>query len=92
MKGAVKASGIDGFVSAAFPLGSVVGDAMPGAPALAPRGEFSVGVKTLTIINTDVVDVLGSTEEIPFPLYDRSLTVEVWYPGHFIGDGSGVGV
>jgi predicted dienelactone hydrolase len=76
----VGAQGVDEFVSAANPPGLVVGDAMPGAPALAPRGDLSVGVKTLTITNPNEIDVLSSTEEVPFPLYDRSMTVEVWYP------------
>jgi predicted dienelactone hydrolase len=66
--------------------GSVVGDAMPGAPALANRGEIKVGVKTLTIVNTEVVDVLGSTEKDPFPRYDRNLAVEVWYPAQLKAD------
>jgi predicted dienelactone hydrolase len=78
--GIVGVQEVDGFASKAHPYGSVVGDAMPGAPTLASRGELKVGVKTLSFVNTKVVDVLGSTEKDPFPLYDRSLTVEVWYP------------
>jgi predicted dienelactone hydrolase len=57
----------------------IVGDALPNAPELAPRGKYAVGVRTLEVINKNQVDVLKSKAGID-PLYDRSLTIEVWYP------------
>ncbi len=56
-----------------------VGDALPDAPALAPRGEYKVGVRTLNLLHKNQVDVLNAKAGIA-PLYDRPLTVEVWYP------------
>ncbi|MEO1141803.1 MAG: hypothetical protein AAFW66_05600, partial [Pseudomonadota bacterium] len=57
---------------------------LPGAPELAGYGEFSVGVKTIEIVNPDQIDVLkidpAADKPDPLPKYDRPLTVEVWYP------------
>lgn len=55
------------------------GDALPDAPELAARGTYQVGVRTLALTNKDQVDVLNSKDGND-PLYDRPLTVEVWYP------------
>jgi predicted dienelactone hydrolase len=57
----------------------VFGDALPNAPELSARGEYKVGVRTLELINKNQVDVLNSKEGVD-PLYNRHLTVEVWYP------------
>ena len=57
----------------------IVGDALPNAPELAPRGKYAVGVRTLEVVNKNQVDVLKSRAGVD-PLYDRSLTLEVWYP------------
>ncbi len=59
----------------------VFGDALPDAPALASRGAYSVGVRTLRAVNPDQLDVLAVTPETPNPRYDRPLAVEVFYPG-----------
>jgi predicted dienelactone hydrolase len=51
------------------------------APALAPRGAYSVGVRTLQLVHRDQVDILRFDKSTgKAPLYDRPLTVEVWYP------------
>ncbi|MDP5085751.1 MAG: alpha/beta fold hydrolase [Yoonia sp.] len=52
----------------------------PDAPALAAYGDHKVGVTTLTFTNPGQIDIVntGQTEEPP--LYDRTLTVELWYP------------
>ena len=63
-----------------MPKGSVIGDAVAGSPELAPRGDYAIGVRTLQLVHKDVVDLKSITEENPRPLYDRPLTVEVWYP------------
>ncbi|MEL6718773.1 MAG: dienelactone hydrolase family protein [Bacteroidota bacterium] len=55
------------------------GDALPDAPELAARGDYKVGVRTLEFIHKDQIDILNSKDGSD-PLYDRPLTVEVWYP------------
>tara|TARA_R110000782_G_scaffold127620_3_gene219209 strand:+ start:698 stop:2002 length:1305 start_codon:yes stop_codon:yes gene_type:complete len=55
------------------------GDQLPDAPELSARGEFNVGVQTINLVNKNQVDVLNSKEGKD-PLYDRPITIEVWYP------------
>ncbi|MFD1145058.1 alpha/beta hydrolase family protein [Larkinella insperata] len=55
------------------------GDPLPDAPDLAPRGTYGVGVRTLKLTHQAQVDVLR-TKDGKSPVYDRPLTVEVWYP------------
>jgi predicted dienelactone hydrolase len=51
------------------------------APELAPRGTFAVGVRTVEIKNPAQPDILNFDKATgKAPLYDRPLTVEVWYP------------
>ena len=50
------------------------------APALAQYGKFAVGVKTLQMVNPKQLDIAKSKAGEPMPVYDRPLTVEVWYP------------
>lgn len=66
--------------------GFVIGDALLDAPELAARGEFGVGVQTLDLVNPQQFDVVSYTPGEDEPLYDRPLTVEVWYPA-LIPDG-----
>lgn len=61
------------------------GDALPDAPELSTRGDYQVGVRTLSMVNKDQVDILNSKGGKD-PLYDRPLTVEVWYPAE-LGSG-----
>jgi len=63
-----------------MPKGSVIGDALAGSPELAPRGNYTIGVRTIELIHKDQVNLKAITEEESRPLYDRRLTVEVWYP------------
>ncbi len=51
----------------------------PDAPELAAFGALAVGVTTLTFTNPGQIDIVNATEDVA-PLYDRALTVEVWYP------------
>ncbi|MEM9049358.1 MAG: dienelactone hydrolase [Pseudomonadota bacterium] len=51
----------------------------PDAPVLATTGPYPIGVRRLTLSNPDQVDILKVTEAA-IPLYDRPLTVEIWYP------------
>ncbi len=55
------------------------GDALPDAPELTARGAYKIGVQTLELVNKGQVDVLNSKEGVD-PIYDRKITVEVWYP------------
>lgn len=55
------------------------GDALADAPELAKRGGYQVGVRTVEFVNPDQLDVLNLAEN-PSARYDRSLTVEIWYP------------
>jgi predicted dienelactone hydrolase len=64
----------------------VFGDALPGAPELAARGEFAVGVRTLALVNPDQADLLAQLNGTADARYDRELTVEVWYPGVLLAD------
>lgn len=50
------------------------------APELAQYGKFSVGVKTLKLTNPRQLDILKAKAGETIPVYDRPLTVEVWYP------------
>jgi hypothetical protein len=51
------------------------------APELAARGTFSVGVRTLEIKHAAQPDILNFDKATgKAPLYDRPLTVEIWYP------------
>ena len=57
----------------------------PDAPALAHRGSFAVGVRTLDLVHKDQPDVLNISKETgKAPLYDRALKVEVWYPATLV--------
>lgn len=59
--------------------GFVNGDLLPNAPDLAARGRYGVGVRMLKLIHRAQPDVLHIKDGKP-PLYDRPLTVEIWYP------------
>ncbi|GAB2558657.1 alpha/beta hydrolase family protein [Spirosoma aerophilum] len=63
----------------------VIGDMLPNAPELSARGAYAVGVRSLTVVHKDQVDVLHQKDG-KHPLYDRSLTLEVWYPARIPAD------
>ncbi len=51
------------------------------APELAARGKYSVGVRTVDIVNPAQPDILNFDKVSgKAPLNDRSLKIEVWYP------------
>ena len=56
----------------------------PDAPDLAAYGQYSIGVKTLKIINPQQIDIVNinpdKSKPTNLPRYDRPLTLEVWYP------------
>src|SRR5262249_31365589 len=51
------------------------------APELAPRGAWTVGVRTVELANPKQPDILHFDRDTgKAPLYDRPLTIEIWYP------------
>ena len=50
------------------------------APELARFGEYDIGVRTLVLTDMNRPDVLNTVKGGETVLYDRRLTVEVWYP------------
>ena len=57
----------------------IIGDALPDAPALAPRGQYKVGVQTLDLVHMNQLDILNSKGGAE-TMYNRPLKAEVWYP------------
>ena len=56
----------------------------PDAPELAAFGGHDIGVRTLVVTDSGRPDVLNTRAGEPAPIYDRSLTVEVWYPAALV--------
>ncbi|MEO8683117.1 MAG: dienelactone hydrolase, partial [Vicinamibacterales bacterium] len=52
----------------------------PNAPELAAFGQYPIGVRTLTATDKNRPDVLNIKEGGPLVRYDRTLTLEAWYP------------
>lgn len=52
----------------------------PMAPELAAFGVQAVGVRTITVTDSNRVDILRTKPGGPTMRYDRSLVLEVWYP------------
>lgn len=51
------------------------------APELASRGPWAVGVRTVELQNPHQPDILHFDKDAgKAPLYDRPLTIEIWYP------------
>ncbi len=63
-----------------FPMGTLVGDPLPGAPELACRGSVPAGVRTLKFILPGRADVRAGLRGGRYPRGDRELLAEVWYP------------
>lgn len=52
----------------------------PVAPELASYGPLAVGVRTIQVMDRNRPDILSTKPGEPTARYDRTLTVEVWYP------------
>lgn len=52
----------------------------PDAPELAAHGPNAVGVRTVEVTNAGQPDILNVVAGQPAPTYDRTLTLEIWYP------------
>lgn len=50
------------------------------APELAQYGKYSLGVTTLKLVHPGQANIVRAKAAEPAPIYDRPLTVEVWYP------------
>jgi predicted dienelactone hydrolase len=52
----------------------------PSAPELAAYGTYAIGVRTIQATDKNRPDILATKEGGPTARYDRTLTLEVWYP------------
>ena len=52
----------------------------PNAPELAGYGPHDIGVRTIQVTDKNRPDILNTKEGVPTARYDRTLTLEVWYP------------
>ena len=52
----------------------------PSAPELAAYGAQPIGVRTIQVTDRNRPDILNTKEGGPVARYDRTLTLEVWYP------------
>ncbi len=52
----------------------------PDAPELTKFGDYDIGVRTLQFVDPDRIDIINTDRGGESAIYDRSLTVEVWYP------------
>jgi len=56
----------------------------PDAPELAGYGDYEIGTRPIDLSNPDQIDVLAlaaeATQPESLPVYDRPLTVQMWYP------------
>ena len=70
-----------GVVFAATPLAAEnrIDLVRPDAPELAAFGPYPIGVQTRDFTNPDQIDIVN-TNESATPIYDRTLTAEIWYP------------
>jgi predicted dienelactone hydrolase len=50
------------------------------APELAKFGAHTIGVRTLEIVDANRVDVVNTVSGSDNVIYDRNLTIEIWYP------------
>src|SRR6187401_1998702 len=50
------------------------------APELAAYGPLDIGVRTIQVTDKNRPDILNIKEGGPIVRYDRTLTLEVWYP------------
>lgn len=55
----------------------------PSAPELAAFGSHAIGVRTLQVTDRNRPDVSSTKPGGPTVRYDRTLTIEVWYPAAF---------
>jgi len=59
------------------------------APELASFGSYDIGVNTLEMVARDSIDVVDTERGSENIIYDRLLTVEIWYPADLGGSEPG---
>ena len=58
----------------------------PSAPELAAFGPHAIGVRTIQVTDKNRPDIVNTKEGAPVARYDRTLTLEVWYPAALSAD------
>jgi predicted dienelactone hydrolase len=66
--------------AAAFAQSNRIDIVTPTAPELASYGKYAIGVRTIQATDKNRPDILATNEGGPTARYDRTLTLEVWYP------------
>ena len=61
----------------------------PSAPELAAYGSHAIGVRTIQVTDRNRPDILNTKEGAPTVRYDRTLTLEIWYPAVASATGGG---
>lgn len=57
----------------------------PDAPELAQFGSYTIGVRTVEVVDPNRIDILNTPRDGAAVLYDRPLTLEIWYPAELVG-------
>ena len=52
----------------------------PMAPEFAAFGTYDIGVRTVSVTDKGRPDIVNTTPGSPTVMYDRTLTLEIWYP------------
>ena len=52
----------------------------PSAPELAAYGPLAIGVRTIQVTDKNRPDIVNTKDGAPTARYDRTLTLEAWYP------------
>lgn len=68
------------FVAVARAQTNQIDVVLPTAPELARPGDMTIGVRRLTVTDRNRVDVLNTKQGAPAARYDRTFTLEAWYP------------
>jgi predicted dienelactone hydrolase len=71
---------LPGLATAALAQENRIDVVTPLAPELAAYGKYDTGVRTLQATDRNRPDVLNTKEGQEPPRYDRTLTLEAWYP------------
>ena len=61
----------------------------PLSPQLAAFGQFNTGVTTINVTSSNAVDVINTPRGGDTEYYDRTLTLEIWYPANLIDQDPG---
>ncbi len=69
-----------GFVGTALAQQNRIDTVTPSAPELASYGKYAIGARTIQVTDKNRPDILSTKEGGPTARYDRTMTLEVWYP------------